>query len=75
MDNGEIILTQDACERERMEANWHINRSKRDYDVARANANKGEDTCAFTVGMLIFIIDSANEQIAELLSQKKNAAT
>jgi len=45
---------------------WHIEGfTRHNYDVARAHANKMEDTCAFTVGMLIMAIDAANEQIAK----------
>jgi len=46
---------------------WNIkDSSQKDYDVARAHVNKGEDTCAFTVGMLVQIIFNANEQIGNL---------
>ena len=46
---------------------WQIEGfTDKDYNVARRHANKGEDTCAYTVGMLIMELDAANEQIAKL---------
>ena len=47
---------------------------QKDYDVAKKHANRGEDTCAFTVGMLIMLIDELQEKIDRQTSEPQSDA-